>query len=119
MGPDVIYITSYHNERYIADQPWMIVLKRRKAGIPSSIDAVVDTTCDNRSSYKLLSIDPFGRSCTEMRRGTGPSTMQRRTRASQHLKKTDNRNIPPRVLLALHGILGAKSQLRDTNFLLN
>ena len=65
MDPDVIYIKSYHNERFIADQPWMIALKRRKAGLPSSTDAVADTICDNRSSYKLLCIDPSGRSPTE------------------------------------------------------
>ena len=65
MDIDVIYIKSYKNERFIADLPWMIALKRRKAGIPSSIDAVVDSTCDNRSSFKLLSIDPNGRSTTE------------------------------------------------------
>ena len=65
MDPDVIYIKSYHNERFIADQPWMIALKRRKAGLPSSIDAVADTICRNRTSYKLKSIDPSGRSSTE------------------------------------------------------
>ena len=65
MDIDAIYIKSYKNERFIADLSWMIALKRRKAGIPSSIDAVVDSTCDNRSSFKLLSIDPHGRSTTE------------------------------------------------------
>ena len=44
----------------------MSALKRRKASIPSSIDAVVDSTCENRTSYKLKIIDPLGRSPPEV-----------------------------------------------------
>ena len=88
MGPDIIHIIRYKNERNIADLPWMIALKRRKAGVPSSIDAVVDPMCDNRSSFKLLSIDPNGRSITEAEAWSKVSNMQRRKRASWLYKCT-------------------------------
>ena len=65
MGIDIIHIKSYGKERVIDNLPWVIALKRRKAGLLSSIDAVVDSTCDSRSSYKLKSIDPSGRSAIE------------------------------------------------------
>ena len=66
MDIDMIYIKSYNQERYIANLPWVIALKRRKSGLPSSIDTVTESVCNNRSNYKITSIDPVGRSPTEV-----------------------------------------------------
>ena len=65
MDIDIIYIKSYKDERNIANLPWVIAHKRRKAGLLSSIDVAVTTACNNRSSYKLVSIDRHGRSPKE------------------------------------------------------
>ena len=65
MDPDIIYIKSYKEERYIANLPCVIALKRRNAGLKSSIDSVEITFCNNRSSYKLKSIGADGRSSIE------------------------------------------------------
>ena len=59
------YFKHFPDERNIANLPWMIALSRRKAGLPSSIDNVARTTCTNRTSYKLKSIDREGRSSSE------------------------------------------------------
>jgi len=66
MDIDMIYIKSYNQERYIANLPWAIALKKRKSGLPSSIETATESVCNNRSSYQLTSIDPVGRSPTEV-----------------------------------------------------
>ena len=44
----------------------MKALKRRKAGLPSSLDAIANTECIHRSSYKLKNIDLSDRSSLEL-----------------------------------------------------
>ena len=65
MDIDIVYIKPYPQERNIANSPLVIAHKRRKAGPLPSIDAVANTTCDNRPSYKLKSIARNGRSAIE------------------------------------------------------
>ena len=66
MQIDPHYFTWYPDERGIANLPWVIAHKRRKAGLLSSLDTVADTTCGNRPSDKPESIDRNGRSSAEI-----------------------------------------------------
>ena len=65
MEIDYHLFKHYPDERYIANLQWMTALKRRRAGLPSSLDTVAKTECVQRSNYTLKSIDPLGRSPTE------------------------------------------------------
>ena len=59
------HFKHYEDERNIASLPWAKAHKRRKAGLITSLDYATVPTCDNRSSYKLRSIDRDGRSPVE------------------------------------------------------
>ena len=59
------HFKHYEDERNIASLPWVKAHKRRKAGLITSLDYATVPTCDNRSSYKLRSIDRDGRSPVE------------------------------------------------------
>ena len=73
VGKDKKYVQfnmeiQYHNfkhyfeERNIANLPWLTALKRKKAGLLSSIDGVANTQCIHRSTYHLKDIDHADRS---------------------------------------------------------
>ena len=86
MDPDIIYIKSCNGEIYIANFPWATALKLRNAGLQSSIDSAEAASCDNRTSFKLTSIDTDGRSPTEVEAWSKVlehSTSQARVRAVQ------------------------------------
>ena len=55
------YFKHDKEERNIASLPWVKAHQRRKAGLISSLDYATVPSCDNRSSYKLRSIDRDGR----------------------------------------------------------
>ena len=63
MDTDYYYFKWIKEERFIANEPWYIALKKRKAGrlLPTN-DAVTSPQCDNRFSYKLRSIGREDRS---------------------------------------------------------
>ena len=63
MEPTFYYLQHFPDERNIANLPWVKALKRRRAGLPSSLDTF--TTCPNRTMPKLSSIDIDGRSTEE------------------------------------------------------
>ena len=65
MEIDYHLFKHYPDERYIANLPWVTAQERRRAGLPSSSDTVANSECVHRSSYKLKSIDPLGRSSAE------------------------------------------------------
>ena len=84
MEPKFYYFQHYPDERFIANLPWVKALKRRRAGLPSSLDTF--TTCPNRTMHKLVSIDIDGRSTEETnawKQVLEHATTQARVRAVQ------------------------------------
>ena len=84
MEPEFYYLQHFPDERYIANLPWVKALKRRRAGLPSSLDTF--TTCPNRTMPKLSSIDIDGRSAEETnawKQVLEHATKQARVRAVQ------------------------------------
>ena len=57
---------DFPNERFIANQPWMIALKKRNyAQTGTGANATVDNHCLCRPTYKLNNIGAAERSSTE------------------------------------------------------
>ena len=63
MEIEFYHCQHYPDERFIANLPWVKALKRRRAGLPSSLDTV--TTCHHRTMHKPISIERDGRSSEE------------------------------------------------------
>ena len=119
MEIDYHLFKHYPDERYIANLPWVTAQKRRRAGLPSSSDTVANSECVHRSSYKLKSIDPLGRSSAEIEawhKVLAHSATQARVRAVQmHLNCVTALSALPLVLSCCEKrpVFGASAALRN------